>query len=1129
MEVFLSYSQRNIQLCDEIYWMLKNRLSLTVFVDRHMPGGILWEEELQRQLASDHKPSVVLLATREAAEKPTWIQKELSMAQEHHLLIVPVEFTQGAALKIMGSSEVQCIRAQAVDENLERRLRVALLGRRIENALEILQERTRTWIDGLKRQASFWHTLHIEIARIFEEHDGLVLLGPGGAGKSTIASLLIDAYSNGLTLKGGKRSERVFSIMLDASDLRDRGKGLAHKLGAQSEHDLGRYLECCRSDHGIRTLFILDGLDQIVPDGELEYKDYARALKVLSDSARTLVTCRPEVWRESYSGLVSLPCQSISDLAEETVKSIWYRRFPCYTGHLPNILRRPLFLDFALDMEFQKVPETDVEFLRAFRNRTIRTRRAYEVGRGVSAEKILNSLAWLQIKKSCFPILRTDLESEIGSHEDSTIDDLVKRRVLRVSSGTNPCVRFVHDVLDAFNMAWKLIEIGPEQRAVFYTRMDQDGMWSVLSMLAAVASNLNSSQVLREVFEYFLYILDRKRHSTVYMNQAWGATYAIQERFETFLPLILEIFTTDEIAPPLNPGDKEGGSSISPARITQHAASSLASAFQAMSEGLQGRADEIVPRLAGKLKTWKNRFRIIEALAKFDCDSAREALLGFARKLLEERQDDEVLAKTIQELRAFDNPDVLEVLQSCINQHDLPQTLRRIAAESLHALRPGSVIVPSQSDAELIEYLRPFALDPQGHETNEYSDWLRVEATAQEILLPRIRKGEQPSADVRAALIRALQHEHIAVRAPVVSCLGYVKNPHAIDAIIEQLVASGLPANVRSACAESLRAQLANAGSSVNRQAIRVAMMRAVKRASLTGNSMGAQVLREVAFDGAWANDLPLDERGAALVPLATGARGFECILEPVDINLDPQAISFLDEADIAASGPEYESKFRISSVLLEGANKIRLGVARSTWPTSRAFHRVADENPSRIPRLYEKGLFLPPPLGNAQLPGLAVVHALVTTADDKLLLARRSGEVSYAPLHWSISFEEQMTRNDGEGPEHPVETTLRGFREEFGLVADASQVDILGAIIEIDTLNVAVVTRLRCSVTAKEVSQSWETPPRPLHFNEANQIQWLDAKIEAIENALTSGISPLHPTSQLRCILLLNALRASV
>lgn len=338
--------------------------------------------------------------------------------------------------------------------------------------------------------------------------------------------------------------------------------------------------------------------------------------------------------------------------------------------------------------------------------------------------------------------------------------------------------------------------------------------------------------------------------------------------------------------------------------------------------------------------------------------------------------------------------------------------------------------------------------------------------------------------------------------------------PGDIDELISSLLSSDVP---DAAIVSSLQARLFLA-KDLQRQALRATFVRAALRAERLQRASAAEVLVKLSGDTHGGGSRFLEGRAAAVTAVASSPMGFTLHQALEETSCDQRVLDLLSATELLAAGPEFERKYRYLGVSEDGT-ALNVRVAPSGWRVARAFHTLARNEPERLARISFESRTLPAPLGSANLPGLAVVHAIVTTRDRTLLLARRSMETSYAPGHWSSSFEEQVTEGSEGGPESAVEAVQRGMLEEFGPRVAWSDVKILGAILELDSLNLAVVAHLACGLSSTEIRELWLAEPRPSHHHEATEIEFAPLRdprdFEGLKGILADR--PPHPTSMLR------------
>ncbi|MFF3617110.1 hypothetical protein [Streptomyces sp. NPDC002580] len=106
-----------------------------------------------------------------------------------------------------------------------------------------------------------------------------------------------------------------------------------------------------------------------------------------------------------------------------------------------------------------------------------------------------------------------------------------------------------------------------------------------------------------------------------------------------------------------------------------------------------------------------------------------------------------------------------------------------------------------------------------------------------------------------------------------------------------------------------------------------------------------------------------------------------------------------------------------------------------------------------------------------APVPNITAVHGVIETADNMLVMNRRSHHVNYHPLSWSCSFEEGMEPDDLDADSPAFETAAaRGIAEEFGVQAGRDGLTVLGLLGDIAAMSVAAVVHCRIPVPAESL-----------------------------------------------------------
>jgi hypothetical protein len=158
---------------------------------------------------------------------------------------------------------------------------------------------------------------------------------------------------------------------------------------------------------------------------------------------------------------------------------------------------------------------------------------------------------------------------------------------------------------------------------------------------------------------------------------------------------------------------------------------------------------------------------------------------------------------------------------------------------------------------------------------------------------------------------------------------------------------------------------------------------------------------------------------------------------------------------------------------------------------------------------------------GKIDFPHSLCLHAVVVTADDWILLTRRSAKVAYHPGAWSCSIEEQLSERDFQGVGMDVVRHWVGrmLNEELGLRSQETEsVDsrVLALFLEADKLNLG----LAGIVSLQQDRQTLEAilaarPRQDYEFTEWTFVRW-----EALSEELAQPTLDYHPSAGLRMFL---------
>jgi hypothetical protein len=218
-----------------------------------------------------------------------------------------------------------------------------------------------------------------------------------------------------------------------------------------------------------------------------------------------------------------------------------------------------------------------------------------------------------------------------------------------------------------------------------------------------------------------------------------------------------------------------------------------------------------------------------------------------------------------------------------------------------------------------------------------------------------------------------------------------------------------------------------------DRQLCRYLLVRLGLEAGLAGQAEWQQFAVHAALETRFrlADDWIATRRALEVMPTAGASWSYACSLSEDEI--DPSILQTLMDLKPVDAGPNIEEKYRVSGIT-STVDGLQIQLSPITWHLGQSFHRAIMEQPGKFIRIAGRQP-VPIPLGASRFPGLAVVHCIVVTADRQILLSQRSDTVAYDPLHWSASYEEQVTTEDFDGTDSVFQRCARrGLREEFGI-----------------------------------------------------------------------------------------------
>jgi hypothetical protein len=199
---------------------------------------------------------------------------------------------------------------------------------------------------------------------------------------------------------------------------------------------------------------------------------------------------------------------------------------------------------------------------------------------------------------------------------------------------------------------------------------------------------------------------------------------------------------------------------------------------------------------------------------------------------------------------------------------------------------------------------------------------------------------------------------------------------------------------------------------------------------------------------------------------------------------LDPIAVSLLRPYQEKLAGMGWETKYRVARIDVVSDQGIvpRVTLVPTTFEESTGFHRSlidavakGDDDVRTAKTGLAKQLMQP---GDYHLPGVAVIHAIVVTNDNRLVLCQRSPNAGYHPSAWSVSFEEQINQSDFvPGSMALLAAARRGFQEEFaaGSATQEEHISVLGVFLEYSILNIGFCVQIEAPFSFAELKLQWE------------------------------------------------------
>ena len=162
---------------------------------------------------------------------------------------------------------------------------------------------------------------------------------------------------------------------------------------------------------------------------------------------------------------------------------------------------------------------------------------------------------------------------------------------------------------------------------------------------------------------------------------------------------------------------------------------------------------------------------------------------------------------------------------------------------------------------------------------------------------------------------------------------------------------------------------------------------------------------------------------------------------------------------------------------------------------------------------------------GTSLIPAPVSIQCVIVTADQQIVLMRRSSSVAFYPNHWSASFEETMNAPGLDRKGQPSRSddadffagALRGLDEELAVPHEAVEsIKIISLNVEYLTLSMDVIAVIKLRLTGEEIRESWVV--EAWDRDEASKFALLSADLPAVVDKLFSR-NLWHPTARMRLI----------
>lgn len=312
MNIYISYSHEDLDIATQIYSTLRDE-GLTIFLDKeNIPAGEDWERFIQNKIPSSD--AVILLWSKNAA-KSVHVMRELTQSLSTNRKIIPCLIDDEPISPLI--SNIQYLQWSNSDKSRE--LLFDALGLKISD-----EEHDPSYNKAVKdyrmkvfNQYSFLRSfgregkypieeLYLPLKVNIQNSSGksvqeltadelissdlkrIIILGLPGSGKSTLLKYL--------SYKTANEKSILFPILVRISDLMDTDDSILEFISQYIKGIIGRKKgELISSNDNFcrkNTLLLLDGLDEIMPNDQSEFKKRLMSFYTAHPDCKILITSR---------------------------------------------------------------------------------------------------------------------------------------------------------------------------------------------------------------------------------------------------------------------------------------------------------------------------------------------------------------------------------------------------------------------------------------------------------------------------------------------------------------------------------------------------------------------------------------------------------------------------------------------------------------------------------------------------------------------------------------------------------------------------------------------------------------------------------------------------------------------